>query len=66
MFFSALISGAEVAFFSLKLKTLEDTDKEEISNSKLKSLGWQPLIDFEKGFQLSYDYYKLKGGKWNQ
>lgn len=34
LFFSALISGAEVAFFSLKLKTLEDTDKEEISNSK--------------------------------
>ena len=40
--------------------------KEEISNSKLKSLGWEPLIDFEKGFQLSYDYYKLKGCKWNQ
>ena len=34
LFFSAVISGAEVAFFSLQVKSLEDDDKEEISISK--------------------------------
>ena len=34
LFFSALISGAEVAFFSLQVKSLEDNDKEEISIPK--------------------------------
>ena len=34
LFFSAVISGAEVAFFSLQVKSLEDDDKEDISISK--------------------------------
>ena len=37
LFFSAVISGAEVAFFSLQVKSLEDDDKEEISISKKES-----------------------------
>ena len=39
--------------------------KEQISNKRLRSLGWEPLFTAEKGFELSYDYYKSNGNKWN-
>lgn len=31
--------------------------KEEISNDRLRSLGWNPLVSFEKGMKLSYQFY---------
>jgi len=52
-----------------KTKHVEDRDgqiyKEQISNKRLKSLGWEPLYTTDKGFLLSYEYYKTNGNKWN-
>ena len=39
--------------------------KEQISNNRLKSLGWKPLYTTDRGFLLSYEYYKINGNKWN-
>ncbi len=40
--------------------------KEVISNARLRSMGWQPLYDCEKGFRLSFEYYKENGYKWDE
>lgn len=36
--------------------------KEDISNDRLRSLGWKPLISFDKGMKLSYQFYIENNG----
>jgi UDP-glucose 4-epimerase len=53
-----------------RVKHIKDRDgqiyKEDISNQRLRSFGWEPLFNNDKGFELSYDYYKKNGNKWNK
>ena len=39
--------------------------KEDISNQRLRSLGWKPETRYAEGLEKSYQFYLNNGGKWN-
>lgn len=32
--------------------------KEQIKNSRLRELGWEPKVNFKEGMRLSFEYFK--------